>query len=241
MANAHARCIHTLSRLHFHLTHTHTHTHKGENRREIGGLKIDINLATNRGTGSLKKKEASTGGSGRGAPPAAIDERDPKLRCIDFDRGKCRRGDQCRYYHVREPGPRDRSPAPLPPRGGDRRRDLRDDIPPMDRDRDRDRAWPSPEKRARALPAAAVGPPEVEVFVTTSQPEARDFAEIAGKSLADAGLQVGLTVLQRGQDARAVLAAMAANGVKYVHQCLVCTLLWLVYLLVRRCVDGCCL
>lgn len=61
--------------------------------------------------------------------------------------------------------------------------------------------------------------------MTTSQPEARDFAEIVGKSLADAGLQVGLTVLQRGQDARAVLAAMAANGVKYVYQCLVCVLL----------------
>jgi hypothetical protein len=56
----------------------------------------------------------------------------------------------------------------------------------------------------------------VEVLVTTSQPEARDFADIAGKSLADVGLQVGLTVLRPGQDGRAVLAAMAANGVKYV-------------------------
>jgi hypothetical protein len=75
----------------------------------------------------------------------------------------------------------------------------------------------SPEEALPPTPNAQ-GVEIVEILVTTEQRQARDFASLAVKSLADVGLHAGLTVLRPWQRSNvpAVLDALTSSGIKYV-------------------------
>lgn len=116
----------------------------------------------------------------------------------------------CRYLHEGEPEQAHQPPPSAPAGAGGYAATL----PP--------RRSPPPRQKRAAPPPDFDAPPskrvklvDVEVVLLGADPVARDFADTVGAALSEMDLYPGLTTLAPRQEVRDVLAAMAADGVKY--------------------------